>query len=180
MVQPEPRRTAQSLLTMLRGTATPDGRPEEPALPQRSLLEALRASSAANPAPRDGLLAVLAQPAVWDLPLVAPQMPGPMGLTGRPIPPPRQDAEEPALVVPAGHAAAPAPALPEAAPAALAPEAAPRPVWLAPPEPPPVPAGSLAEMFRLVSTPQSTVSEPTKQTDSLKDILRGLHPDRRA
>jgi hypothetical protein len=43
-----------------------------------------------------------------------------------------------------------------------------------------VPAGSLAEMFRLVSTPQSTVSEPTKHTDSLKDILRGLHPDRRA
>jgi hypothetical protein len=171
--QSQPRPTAQSLLNMLRGAATPDHRAGEPAVPPRPLLEVLRASSAAAPMPRDGLLAVLAQPAVWDLPLVAPQAPGPLGLAGRPIPPPWDDG------VPA-PTAPPATPLPKAVPAASVAAEAARPVWLAPPEAAPAPAGSLAEMFRLVSAPPCAVPEPAKQTESLKDILRGLHPDRRA
>ncbi|MBC9180471.1 hypothetical protein, partial [Pseudoroseomonas ludipueritiae] len=47
------------------------------------------------------------------------------------------------------------------------------------PEPPAQATGSLAEMFRMVAA-APPAPEPPKPTDSLKDILRGLRPDRRA
>jgi hypothetical protein len=170
---------------MLRSAATRDAvaLPEaSPAAPPPSLLEELRNSSAVNPPPREGLLALLAQPAIWDLPLAQPAAQGPAPLMGRPIAPPAPGGNS-LLNLPPGGFAAP-PAMPGAA-APVDPPRAPPAAALWPmvpqpaPGPAPAPAGSLAEMFRIVSAAPPPVAEPPKPTDSLKDILRGLRPDRR-
>ncbi|WP_147465024.1 hypothetical protein [Teichococcus wenyumeiae] len=178
--------TAQSLLMALRGTATQDA-PAAPVERSASLLEELRASSAASPAPREGLLGLLAQPAVWDLPLAAPQPHGFAPLAGRPIQAPTPD--QALLNLPPGGFGGP-PATAPAQPLWSQQPAAPPPAAAMAPEPPavaartrhaPAPAtGSLAEMFRMVSAVPPPPAEPPKPTDSLKDILRGLRPDRRA
>jgi hypothetical protein len=196
---------------MLRSTAARDGAPAAaPEEPPQTLLEALRASCLVNPTPDDGLLAVLTRPAVWDLPLAAPIASASAPLIGRPIrpldtpsgglldlpqggfgaaaQPPVEGATESAPDPAAGEA----PAAGGKSGAAL--PAAPRPVWIAEPPVPAIPPAepalalaaapgpaSLAEVFRLVSSPPpSPAAEAPLQTDSLKDILRGLRPGRRA
>jgi hypothetical protein len=186
--QPQPAaqmpQTAQSLLMMLRGTATRDA--PAPAEAHGSLLEELRASSAANPPPREGLLGLLAQPAVWDLPLAATQPPGLAPLTGRPIQAPAPGGPALLDLPPGGFGTAPPPwpapqpAVPAAAPWAPEPAAMAAPAPSAAPAAPMPADGSLAEMFRIVAGSPPPVAEPPKPTDSLKDILRGLRPDRRA
>jgi hypothetical protein len=194
------RQTAQSLLTMLRSTAARDGAPAAaPEEPPQTLLEALRASCLVNPPPDDGLLAVLTRPAVWDLPLAAPAASASAPLIGRPIRP--LDTPSGGLLdLPQGGFGAaaqpPVEGATESAPDPAAREvlAAPRPVWIVEPAVPAIPPAepalalaaapgpaSLAEVFRLVSSPPpSPAAEAPLQTDSLKDILRGLRPGRRA
>ncbi|MBO1075621.1 hypothetical protein [Roseomonas marmotae] len=178
------RQNAQSLLMMLRGSAIQDaagsGAPESLAEAPATLLEQLRASSAASPPPREGLLAMLSQPAVWDLPL-APRRPvEPPQLVGRPIEPAAGGlmgllpeafgAPPPSAGQPFWSAARPpAPSAPPAGPAA--PPAGAMRASLAP--------ASLAEVFRVVSAPSAPPpAAPPQQTDSLKDILRGLRSGR--
>ena len=120
------RQTAETLLAMLRGSAQRDGAPATPEPPPRSLLEQLRAGSVVNAPPSEGLLALLTQPAVWDLPLAGPAPAGLQPLIGQPIRP-LDPSRVSLLDMPAQAFGQPRPAAPVPAPEpdAIPPEAEP-------------------------------------------------------